>query len=107
MLQPSVGRCHLGDDPISLVIGLFLLVLAIPFVVVAVVVALELLLLLLLLPFAILARIFFGRHWQVEIRRGFKPYWEEASGDWGASGRRIGVISGEIARGNLPPRTVS
>ncbi len=95
-----------GDDPISAVISVILLILAIPVLIAALVVALELLLLLLLLPVAVVLRVLFGRRWHVEVRQGFKPHWEQASGTWKQSGARIHVIVREIADGNLPPRTV-
>lgn len=97
----------LGDDPISMIIGVLLLILIIPIAIVALVVALELLLLLLLLPFVVLGRVVFGRHWRVEARRGWEPVWEDEAGDWGESGRRIAAVAELIRRGELPPLNVS
>ena len=97
----------LGDDPISSIIGGLLLLLLIPFVVLAVLVALELLLLLLLLPFVVLGRVVLGRHWRVEARRGWDPVWEDEAGDWGESGRRIEAVAELIRRGELPPHNLS
>lgn len=96
----------LGDDPISAIIAIVLLILALPFIAFSLVVAAELLLLLLLLPFAVLARVLLGRHWTIEARRGFTIWWDAPSGDWRASGERIRAVAGAIARGDAPPRTV-
>lgn len=97
----------LGDDPISLVIGLVLLIVMLPFLVLFLIAGLELLVLLLVLPFAIAGRIMFGRHWTVEVRRSFTPYWEGQAGSWGQSGTRIREIAAAIERGQLPPNTLA
>ena len=97
----------LGDDPISAVIGLVLLVLALPFLLLALLVTLELLLLLLLVPFALLARVVFGRHWSIEARRGFTTVWQDTAGDWQASGVRIHEVAAAIETGRTPPQNVS
>ena len=96
----------LGDDPISAVIAIVLVILALPFIAFSLVVAAELLLLLLLLPFAVLARVLLGRHWTIEARRGFTIWWDAPSGDWRESGERIRAGARSIAEGELPPRTV-
>ena len=96
----------LGDDPISLIVGLIFLIILLPFLVVAAIAGLELLLLLLVLPFALVGRVFLGRHWTVEVRRGFRPYWEGEAGDWQASGVRIQEVANEIRFGRLPPHTL-
>jgi len=103
---PLDGLNGLGDDPISAIIAIVLLILALPFVILALFVAVEFLLLLLLIPFAALARAAFGAHWTVEARRGFTIWWDAPSGDWRRSGERIRAVAGEIAEGRLPPRTV-
>lgn len=97
---PTAGS--LGDDPISMVIGCFTLVLLLPFVVLAIVVALEMLLLLLLLPFAILGRVLLGRHWRVEVRDGWTFAWETEAGGWSESGRMIEHVAGGLRMG-MPP----
>ena len=97
----------LGDDPVSLVIGLVFLVIMLPFLVLGVVALVELLVLLLVLPFALLARVLFGRHWTVEARRGFTIWYDEPAGDWQASGLRIHALADEIRRGELPAATVA
>ena len=104
--MPSTPGLHLGDDPISLIIGLILLLVAIPIILIMLVAGLELLLLLLVLPFAILGRVLLGRHWTVEVRRGWAPYWEERSGGWQESRRRIHALAEEIARGEVPEANV-
>ncbi|WP_126688275.1 hypothetical protein [Nocardioides ferulae] len=104
--MPS-GPGGLGDDPVSLVIGLVFLVIMLPFLILGVVALIELLSLLLVLPFALLARVLFGRHWTVEARRGFTIWYDEPAGDWQASGLRIHALADEIRRGQLPPASVS
>ena len=92
----------LGDDPISAVIAIVLLVLALPFILLGLVVAAEFLLLLLLLPVAVLARVLLGQKWTVEARRGFTIVWDAPAGDWQASGLRIHEVAEAIRRGELP-----
>lgn len=92
-----------GDDPVSMVLGLVALVLVLPLVMISLLVALELLLLLLLLPLAVLARVVLGRHWRVEVRRGWTHVWEAPAGDWRASEQKIQEIADAITRGDLPP----
>jgi hypothetical protein len=96
----------LGDDPVSAVIFLVCLVIAIPFLVLTLIAGLEVLLVLLVLPFALVGRAAFGRHWIVEARRGFTIWWDEPSGDWQASLLKIHDVSEAIRIGDLPPRTV-
>lgn len=96
----------LGDDPVSVVIGLVLLVLLLPFLLLVLVAGLELLLLLLVLPFAVLGRALFGRHWTVEVRHGFRPWWEVEAGDWQAASVRIHELADAIRRGDVPERTL-
>ena len=95
-----------GDDPVSMVVGLVLLVLLVPFLVLTLLAGLELLLLLLVLPFAVLARVAFGRHWMVEVRRGWRPWYEEPAGDWQASGLAISELADRIRRGERLPQTL-
>ncbi|MBB3087349.1 hypothetical protein [Nocardioides albus] len=100
-----------GDDPISAILMILWLVIAIPIIVVVVAVMLltgiELVLLLAVLPFAIGARVAFGRHWTVEVRRGFTPIHEERSGGWTASGVRIQELAREIESGSVPADTLT
>lgn len=100
------GGTSLGDDPVSLVIGLVLLVLLLPFLLLGLVAGLELLLLLAVFPFALLGRVLLGRHWTVEVRRGFRPFWEQEAGDWQASGVRIHEVADAIRRGDPPAQTL-
>jgi hypothetical protein len=93
----------IGDDPVSLVL---LVVVGIPFLLVAVLALAELLLLLLVLPFALLLRVAFGRHWVVEVRRGFRIWWEDDGGDWRASGTRLHDLAAAIGRGDVPEQNV-
>ncbi len=103
---PDLGVGPLGDDPISAVIGIVLLIIALPFLVLALVAGFEFLLVLLVLPFAVLGRVLFGRHWTVEVRRGWRPWWEARSGDWQESGLRIHAVADAIRRGQVPTRTL-
>ena len=103
---PDIFSSGLGDDPVSLVIGAVLLVLALPFLLLALVAGLELLLLLLVFPFALLVRVVLGQHWTVEARRGFRIHWQDEAGDWQASGSRIHDVSAAIERGEIPPQNV-
>ncbi|MEI7055462.1 hypothetical protein WBG06_06575 [Nocardioides sp. CCNWLW239] len=100
-----------GDDPISAILLVLWLVIAVPIIVAIVAVMLltgiELLLLLAILPFAVGARVVFGRHWTVEVRRGFTPIHEERTGDWRASGVRIHEIAEQIQAGNVPADSLS
>ncbi|QIX25875.1 hypothetical protein ncot_04125 [Nocardioides sp. JQ2195] len=96
----------LGDDPISLVIGLIGLIIMLPFVILALVAGLELLLVLLVLPFAILGRVLLGRHWTVEARKGFRPWSEVKAGGWSDSRQKIQDLAAAIERGDVPPRTL-
>ncbi|WGY03235.1 hypothetical protein QI633_05615 [Nocardioides sp. QY071] len=103
---PLDGLNGLGDDPVSAVIAIVLLVLALPFIILALFVAFEFVLLLLLIPFAALARVALGAHWTIEARRGFTIWWDAPSGDWRESGERIREVAHAIGEGRLPPRTV-
>ena len=100
-----------GDDPISMILMVLWLVIALPILVVVVAVMLltsiELLLLLAILPFAVGARVVFGRHWTVEVRRAFTPIHEERAGSWTASGVRITELAREIESGNIPADTLA
>lgn len=62
-------------------------------------------LLLAFLPFAVGARVVFGRHWTVEVRRSFTPIHEERAGSWTASGVRIQELAREIEAGTVPTDT--
>lgn len=89
----------LGDDPISMIVGVVFLVIAIPFLVLALVAGLELLLLLLVFPFAVLGRMVFGRHWHVEVRRGFAVEHEVDAGDWRSSAAMIQGLAEQLRQG--------
>lgn len=95
-----------GDDPISAILLLLWLVIALPIILVIVAIVLftgvELVLLLAILPFAVGARVLFGRHWTVEVRHGFTPIHEEPAGTWAESGVRIKELAREIESGSVP-----
>lgn len=96
-----------GDGTVGAILSIIGLIILIPFLVLALVAGIELLLVLLVLPFAILGRMAFGRHWTVEVRRGWEPWSEEQAGDWQASGLRIHALADEIRRGDAPTQTLS
>ncbi len=103
-VPPTPGS--LGDDPVGLVLGAIFLVLLIPAAVLLLLAGLELLVLALAMPLALAGRVLLGRHWVVEVRRGWQPWWEAETGDWRACELRIYEIADEIRRGELPPRTI-
>jgi hypothetical protein len=95
----------IGDDPISMVIGLVLLVLAIPALIVTILLLAELLLLLVLLPVVVLLRLVLPVPWTIELwsrparRRvlGWHLEHEVPVRGWRASGARMRDLAGEIA----------
>lgn len=103
---PDLPSSGLGDDPISLVLGIVALIVLLPFLLLVLVAGAELLLLLLVFPFALLGRVAFGRHWTVEVRRGWQPYAEEPAGDWRDSGLRIDELADRLRRGEVPEQTL-
>ncbi|MDN4173674.1 hypothetical protein QWY28_12005 [Nocardioides sp. SOB77] len=103
---PSGSFSLAGDDPVSLVLSLLAVLLLLPFLLVVAVAWLELLVLLLVLPFAVAWRVARGRHWHVEARRGFTPWWEVDAGSWSASRDRIAAVADAVRRGDTPERTI-
>lgn len=99
-----------GDDPISATISTIVLILFAPIVIAAVLLtilaAVEFIAILALIPLLVLVRVLFGRHWIVEVRQGFTPWYEQAVGDWSASRKAIATFADAIRRGDLPPRTL-
>lgn len=98
--------------PEDLIFGLifFVVVLVVallfPWVFAALFAAVELLVILLVVPLAVAGRVFFGRHWHVELRRGFTPWWEVEAGDWRASALKIHEVADDVRRGEIPARTI-
>lgn len=92
-----MGGQSLGDDPISALIGLVLLILFLPILLFFLLAAVELLLLsLLVVPFAF-ARSLFGIPWTIRVsRNGVDEHTEQVKG-WFASRRRMQEL-GELAR---------
>jgi len=101
------GGTTLGDDPVSAVIGLVFLVILLPFLLLGLIAVLEALLLLAVMPFAVLVRVLFGRHWHVEVRAGFRPYYEVEAGDWRASTLRIHELAAALERGERPEENLA
>ncbi|MFL6171909.1 MAG: hypothetical protein ACJ716_03350 [Marmoricola sp.] len=90
----------LGDDPISLIIGIVLMIVLLPALVVLVLAGIELAALLVVFPFAILARVFFGRHWFVEVRDSLGAFaYEVDGGSYRTSAERIRQVADRITRG--------
>lgn len=58
-----------GDDPISMVVTVIILIICLPVLILALVASLEFLLILLVLPFAVLARVVFGQHSTIDASR--------------------------------------
>ncbi|WP_138974447.1 hypothetical protein [Patulibacter medicamentivorans] len=86
----------LGDDPISAVIGIFLLILAIPALIVITILLAELLILIALLPLFLVLRAVAPVPWTIEVRRRWKLEREEQVRGWGASRARIQDIASEL-----------
>lgn len=105
-LLPDSYWSSWGDSTIGAILSIIGLIILIPFLVVALIAGIELLLVLLLLPFVVLGRVAFGRHWTVEVRRGWRPWSEEQAGDWQASGLRIHALADEIRAGDVPAQTL-
>ena len=89
----------LGDDPISAIIGIVVLVLMLPVLLLALVVGVEFLLLLLLLPLWVGVRVLFGLPWTVVVRRDGKVVHEEQVRGWRASASRIEAIGAQLRNG--------
>ncbi|WP_210491229.1 hypothetical protein [Patulibacter sp. SYSU D01012] len=108
---PDVGPdVSLGDDPISIIIGLFLLILAIPALIVLTVLLAELVLLVVLLPVVVLLRLaagWLGFGWTIEVwarprdRRwfGWELDREEHVKGWARSRDRIRALADELRAG--------
>lgn len=86
----------LGDDPISMILGVIVLIIAIPLIILALVAMLELLVLLLLLPLAMLIRALFGGAWPIEVFRGRKLQTTEYVKGWSASRERIHDLAEQV-----------
>lgn len=86
----------LGDDPISMIVGVLLFIIALPLIVFAFVAMLELLVLLLLLPIAMLIRVAFGGAWPIEVFRGRELQTTEYVKGWSASGERMHQLAEQI-----------
>ena len=96
-----------GDDPISMVLTVILLIICLPVLLLALVASLEFLLILLVLPFVVLGRVLFGQHWTIEARLDWTPVWEEPAGSWRESRRAIQDVAAAIQQGHLPPQNIA
>ena len=75
-------------------------VVVVPIVVLVLLTGVEFLLLLLVLPLAVIARLF-GKHWQVQVRRGRTLLYEVDGGDWAQSRLVIADLAERIRLGQL------
>lgn len=93
----------LGDDPISVIVGVIVLIIAVPLIVIALVAMLELFVLLLLLPNAMLVRALLGGAWPIEVFRARTLQSTEYVKGWSASRERIHDLAEQIRlRGGVP-----
>ncbi|MBC9733668.1 hypothetical protein [Nocardioides marmotae] len=94
-----------GDDLLGIALLLVSLI-VVPLLAILVLAWVELVLIVVVLPFAVAWRLVRGRHWYVEVRRGFRPWWEVDAGSWSASRERIADVAEQIRRGQTPERTL-
>ena len=85
-----------GDDPISMIIGVIVLIAALPMLVLAFFAAVELLLLLLLLPLFMGIRVVFGGAWTLEVFRKNVLVGTETVTGWEPSRQRMYDICEQI-----------
>lgn len=102
----GLDLASLGDDPISLLVAIVVGVLLLPLLLVGLLAILELLAVLAILPFALVGRMVFGRHWHVELRHGFRPHWEVEAGSWSQSATTIHEVADQVRRGDIPVQTL-
>ena len=79
---PDIGG---GDD----ILGIIVLIIAIPFLVIAAIALSEFLLLLLLIPVYVMIRIAFRRPWYIDVSRGDDHVATESVIGWRAAGERV------------------
>lgn len=103
---PNLPEGGIGDDPISMILGLLLLVVLLPFLLLMLVAGVEMLIILAVMPFAIVGRVMLGRRWTVEVRRGWALHSEEQVHSWQQTGTRIRELALDIERGHAPTRTL-
>ncbi|WP_147384871.1 hypothetical protein [Nocardioides cavernaquae] len=104
-LPTDVGGDDFGLSLIFFAV-VFVLFLVAPIVLVIFFAAFEVVLLLVLMPFAVLGRVVFGRHWHVELRRGWRAWTEIDAGEWRGSAMKIHEIADAVRRGEIPARTI-
>lgn len=100
----DVPDVPLGDDPISAVIAVIMLVIALPFIALFAIALGELLLLLAVLPLALLVRVAFGRPWTVDVTRQGELVLSERAPDWPSSTELIHDLAAKAERGDLLSR---
>ena len=98
----DVPDVPLADDPISAVIAVILLIIALPFILVFAIALGELLILLALLPVALLVRVAFGRPWTVDVTRQGELVLSRQAPDWPSSTELIHDLAAKAERGDLP-----
>ncbi|WP_300678596.1 hypothetical protein [Nocardioides sp.] len=90
------GVDDLAGLALALVLGLLFVLLA-PILILVMLTGVEFILILAVLPFAIVGRMFFGKRWWVQVRRGRTLEREEMVGDWAASGQAVRDIAKAIS----------
>ncbi|WP_153504392.1 hypothetical protein [Cumulibacter manganitolerans] len=105
-LVPDWGT-GFGDDPVSAVLGLIVLVVTLPFMIPALLITpfflAESILQWLVLPFAVLARAAGWVPVEVDVRHGSGARYAERVAGWGAARARMRQIAAIAGRGGQPP----
>jgi hypothetical protein len=107
-IETAAGFASIGFDLGELpVVGVLLFILLVlPLALLTALVTVEFALVLLVLPFAVLGRVLLGRAWNVEVRRGWKPWTEAPAGRWIDATVTIHQLADAVRRGEGPARTL-
>ncbi|MDT0201974.1 hypothetical protein [Nocardioides sp. AE5] len=102
------ARLHLVDEnPIVFALALIMVVLfLIPFLLLLTACVVEWVARTIVMPFWLLGRVFFGRPWIVEVRKGFQPWFEMPAGRFRESRQPIAAIGDALGRGEIPVKNV-
>ena len=104
VVDPAFSGLDVVDGFAGLIASIVLVIVMIvvlPIVVLVLLTGIEFLLLLVVLPVAVIARLIFGRHWQVEVREGWKVRYEVDGGSWSQSRAVIDDLAQRISLGQL------
>jgi len=88
------------DEPAGLLIAIpvgILLALLAPILGLVLLTGVEFILLAVVLPFAVVGRMFFGKRWWIQVRRGRSLEREEMVGTWAESGHRVRTTAKAIS----------